>query len=221
MCRFFRAGKHRSVTVAEHFRVGDDVCLRVDPARQGMIRAVLPPVGNRLRYPTWMRRFMRHVEAAYLQMRPFTSAVYCFLSYIEVAEQLTLPAGVRNHAAMRAVSLMTNNIISWFNDLISYPQEIARGDVHNLVAIVHRKRGISLETAVAYVIRRHNAEMGAFQRACATLPNEIRDQHGTQRYVIGLHAWIRANVEWLIATARYRPIRRPKSRESEQHAIRH
>jgi hypothetical protein len=47
---------------------------------------------------------------------------------------------------------------------VSYPQEIARGDVHNLVAIVHRKRGISLETAVAYVIRRHNAEMRAFQR---------------------------------------------------------
>ncbi len=36
--------------MAEHFCVGDDVCLRVDPARQGMIRAVLPSVGDRLRY---------------------------------------------------------------------------------------------------------------------------------------------------------------------------
>jgi len=191
---------------------------------------------------TWMRRFTRHVEAtfaasvweahnrrlhrvpseaAYLQMRQFTSAVYCFLSYIEVAEQLALPAEVRNHAAMRDLSLMTNNIISWFNDLISYPQEMARGDVHNLVAIVHSERSVSLETAVAYVTRKHNDEMRAFQRACATLPGDIRNQQGTQRYVIGLQAWIRANVEWSIATARYRPVRRPKSRESDQHAIRH
>lgn len=36
--------------MTERFRVGDDICLRVDPARQGMIRAVLPPVGDRLRY---------------------------------------------------------------------------------------------------------------------------------------------------------------------------
>jgi hypothetical protein len=189
---------------------------------------------------TWMRRFTRHVEAtfaasvweahnrrlnrvpgeaAYLQMRQFTSAVYCFLSYIEVAEQLTLPAGVRNHATMQALSLMANNVISWFNDLISYPQEMARGDVHNLVAIVHRERGISLEHAGAYVIRKHNAEILAFQRVCATLPGDIRDQHGTQRYVIGLQAWIRANVDWSIATARYRPVRRPESPESDQHAI--
>src|SRR6266511_5360474 len=50
MCRSFPASKHRSTRVAEHFCVGDDVCLRVDPARQGMIRAVLSPVGDKLRY---------------------------------------------------------------------------------------------------------------------------------------------------------------------------
>ncbi len=160
-------------------------------------------------------------EAAYLQMRPFTSAVYCFLSYIEVAEQIRLPANVRNHATIQSLSLMTNNIISWFNDLISYPQEMARGDVHNLVAIVHHERGVALEAAVAYVIRKHNHEMQAFQRACATLPDDIRDQHETQQYVTGLQAWIRANVDWSIATARYRPTQRPASRKGDPHAIRH
>jgi hypothetical protein len=175
----------------------------------------------------WMCRFVRCVEASfaasvweahnraskripfeseYLHMRPFTSAVFCFLTLIEIAEHITLPAALRQHPTMRSLSLMTNNVISWFNDLISYPKEIARGDVHNLVYIVHQERGISLEDAAQYVVRKHDAEVRAFQLSCAALPAR-NQQHArlAQLYVTGLQAWIRANVDWSIATARYQP----------------
>jgi len=173
----------------------------------------------------WMRRFVRCVEstfaasvweahnrrlyrtpgeAEYLEMRPFTSAVYCFLSFIEIAEQKMLPPSLRRHSTIRSLSLMTNNIISWFNDLISYPKEIARGDVHNLVYVVHRERNISLDDAVEYVISKHNAEIREFQHASATLSSRSRDRQITERYITGLQAWIRANVDWSIDTARYR-----------------
>jgi len=172
----------------------------------------------------WMRRFIDCVEATfaasvweahnrkqlrtpgeaeYLDMRPFTSAVYCFLCFIEIAEQLSLPSNVRRSAPIRALSHMTNNAISWFNDLISYPKEIARGDVHNLVYIVHRERNISVEDAAAYVVYKHNAEVEAFQHASVAL--RCCGDPGAQKYVAGLQAWIRANVDWSIATARYRP----------------
>lgn len=174
----------------------------------------------------WMHRFVRCVEASfaasvweacnrasqrvphepeYLHMRPFTSAVFCFLALIEIAEQTTLPAAVRQHPIIRSLSLMTNNIISWFNDLISFPKEMARGDVHNLVYIVHHERGIPLDDAVQYVVSKHDAEVRALQHLCATL--HISDQHDqlAQRYAQSLHVWIRANVDWSIATARYRP----------------
>jgi hypothetical protein len=187
----------------------------------------------------WMRRFVGCVEATfaasvweahnrkqartpgeaeYLEMRPFTSAVYCFLSLIEIAEQLSLPSGVRRNATIRALSLMANNVISWFNDLISYPKEIARGDVHNLVYIVHRERNISIEDAAAYVVGKHNAEIEAFQRASAALPSG--GDAGVQQYVAGLQAWIRANVDWSIATARYRPAGTPASPRCYQYDLR-
>ena len=145
-------------------------------------------------------------ESEYLHMRPFTSAVFCFLNLIEIAEDFTLPAALRQHPTMRSLSLMTNNIISWFNDLISYPKEIERGDVHNLVYIVHHERGISLDNAVQYVVRKHDAEVRAFQRGCAGLPTRSQ-QHArlAQLYATGLQTWIRANLDWSIATARYQP----------------
>ena len=174
----------------------------------------------------WMRRFARCVEASfaasvwearnrmcqripleveYIRMRPFTSAVFCFLTLIEVAEHRTLPAVVRQHPAIRSLALMTNNVISWFNDLISYPKEMARGDVHNLIYIVHRERGISLDEAVQYVVMKHDAEVRAFQRLCTALPVFGDADELTRRYVTSLQTWIRANVDWSIATARYRP----------------
>lgn len=175
----------------------------------------------------WMRRFVRCVEASfaasvweahnratqrvpseaeYLHMRPFTSAVFCFLSLIEIAEGVALPATVRQHPTVRGMSLMTNNIISWFNDLISYPKEIERGDVHNLVYIVHRERGIALDAAAQYVVHKHDAEVRAFQGASAALPMHSQ-QHAriAQLYAGALQSWIRANVDWSIATARYQP----------------
>ncbi len=187
----------------------------------------------------WMRRFIRCVEATfaasvweahnrrrvrtpdeaeYLEMRPFTSAVYCFLSFIEIAEQISLSPNVRNNPTIQALSLMTNNVISWFNDLISYPKEIACGDVHNLVYIVHRERHISLEDAAVYVVHKHNAEIQAFQHASATLPSSSHS--GIQQYVTGLQAWIRANVDWSIATARYRPAGTSAPQRCYQHDLR-
>lgn len=144
-------------------------------------------------------------EAEYVQMRLFTSAVFCFLDFIEVAERMSLPGHLRYHPVVRALAVMTNNIISWFNDLISYPKEIARGDVHNLVYVVHKERGIALDRAVEYAARKHDAEVRAFQQSCLALPLSRRDRE-LRRYVAGLEAWIRANVDWSIDTARYRPI---------------
>jgi hypothetical protein len=142
-------------------------------------------------------------EREYLATRPFTSAVYCFLALIEIAEQMTLPAVVRRHPAVCCLSVMTNNIISWFNDLISYSKEMARGDVHNLVFIVHRERGISVEDAIQYVSMKHDAEVRRFQQICATLPIFGQHRQLGQRYVTGLQLWIQANVDWSITTARY------------------
>ena len=185
----------------------------------------------------WMHRFVRCVEATfaasvweahnrasqrvpleseYLHMRPFTSAALCFLTLIEVAEQITLPSVVRQHPLIRSLTLMASNIIGWYNDLVSYAKEVARGDVHNLVYIVHQERGISLDDAVQYVVEKHDAEVCAFQRVCANLPSFGKNDKLVQRYIRGLEAWIRADVDWSMATARYRPATRQDAYEQRQ-----
>jgi hypothetical protein len=51
-------------------------------------------------------------------MRPFTSAVYPCLLLIELTEQLRLPPESHDHVTLQVLAQMTNNVISWANDLV-------------------------------------------------------------------------------------------------------
>jgi hypothetical protein len=176
----------------------------------------------------WMRRFVQcvtdycianvweaqnrathHVpsEQAYRQMRPLTGAVFCYLMMIELAEQMTLPRAILDHPDLQRLALMTNHVICWSNDIISLAKELEAGDVHNLVYIVHRERGLSLVEAVRYVAALHDAEVRAFIQVSLLL-NEVggEDHAMLRQYLTGMQSWMRANMDWSAATARYRPI---------------
>lgn len=176
----------------------------------------------------WMRRFVQCVadycaanvwearnraahqvpsEYAYRQMRPLTGAVFCYLTLIELAHQMTLPRTILDHPDVQRLTLMTNNVICWANDIISLAKELEAGDVHNLVYIVHREHGLSLAEAIQYVARLHDAEVHAFIQTNTRLSVEKDDDRILlQRYVTGMQAWMRANLDWSAATARYHPM---------------
>jgi hypothetical protein len=71
---------------------------------------------------------------------------------------------------------------------------------------VRHERQFALDDAIAYVARRHGDEVRAFQHLRAGLPRfgGFADDF-VQRYVHGLEACMRANMDWSMATQRYRP----------------
>lgn len=175
----------------------------------------------------WLRRFTRQVElyfianvweatnrmhdtvpdvASYRIMRPFTSAVYAYLQLIEFTEQLDLPPAVRDHRDVQRLGQMTNNCICWSNDIISLEKEVLHGDVHNLALIIASEQLITLQAAVDQVAMLHDAEMRAFSALAGRLPSfgAAADME-LQRYIAGMRSWMRANLDWSAATARYRP----------------
>jgi len=142
----------------------------------------------------------------YCYWRLFTSGVFCYFALIEIAEQMTIPAFVWDHPVIQQLALSANAVICWSNDIFSFAKEIAHGDVHNLVYIVQHERQFTLDDAIAYVAQRHDDEVRAFQQLRAALPHfgGFVDEF-VQRYVRGLEAWMRANMDWSVATQRYRP----------------
>jgi hypothetical protein len=138
-------------------------------------------------------------------MRPYTSAVYPCLLLIELAEVLRLPAEVYDHANVQVMAQMTNNVISWANDLVSLEKEQQSGDVHNLVIILANEERLPIYAAAERVVELHDAEVRAFIALSERLPaftpavdSELR------RYVLGMRFWMRANLDWSLAAVRYR-----------------
>jgi hypothetical protein len=76
-------------------------------------------------------------------------------------------------------------------DIFSYNVEQSRGDTHNMIIILMKYHGHTLQTAVDYVGELCRLTIDTFQRDRTSLPSwgpEIDDM--VNRYVEGLEAWI-------------------------------
>jgi 5-epi-alpha-selinene synthase len=144
-------------------------------------------------------------SATYRAMRPFTSAVYPCLLLIELAEGLRLPADVHEHPTVQVMAQMTNNVISWSNDLVSLEKERQSGDVHNLVIVLANEERLPLCAAVERVVELHDAEVRAFITLSERLPSFTPAvDSDLSQYALGMRSWMRANLDWSLAAVRYR-----------------
>ncbi|HLL68525.1 MAG TPA: hypothetical protein VK453_22835 [Micromonosporaceae bacterium] len=174
--------------------------------------------------PAWRERFRTHLadylagnvwEAEnratgrvpgvpeYLRMRRSTAATAIFFDLIEVFGGVELTPAAAADPAVLALRRHADNVVAWFNDLVSWPKELARGDVHNLVLVLARNTGVALPEAVRTVVAWHDAEVTEFLRARHRLPAALRATAGVEPMVAGLTYWIRGNVDWSRESGRY------------------
>jgi Terpene synthase family 2, C-terminal metal binding len=136
----------------------------------------------------------------YTRMRRQSAATAMFFDLAEALgghEPVTDPYAEAGLVLLREYA---DNVVAWFNDLVSWPKEAARGDPHNLVLIVHHELRMSLADAVGYVIARHDREVRSFVAAARQVGHGRPD---VQRLVTSLEHWIRANVDWSRESGRY------------------
>lgn len=174
----------------------------------------------------WTRRFLRsvreHLDAAlwectnrragtlpdpeaYIRMRRQTGGVYIDSDLMEIADRIHLSPEVFHHPAVRALRDASGNILCWSNDLLSLEKELRSGEVvHNLVFVVQRAYGISIEDAVARVAKMHDAEMRLFVEQEQRLPvfgGQMDEE--LDRYVRALRARLGGNQYWIYEAVRY------------------
>ncbi|TXS53410.1 multidrug MFS transporter [Streptomyces sp. uw30] len=124
---------------------------------------------------TWNVRFARHFHAVieaydqefhnrtdgivptveeYLELRRLTFAHWIWTDLLEPSAGMELPDFVRNHPAYQRAALLSQEFAAWYNDLCSFPKEIAGDEVHNLGISLIAHKGLTLEETVAEVRRR-------------------------------------------------------------------
>jgi hypothetical protein len=133
----------------------------------------------------------------YSRQRRMTSGVYPALDLVALAEQVVLPLAVRTHPTLARLNRITNNLISWANDIISLPKELEGHDRHNLVVVLQAERRCSLVDARQLAVEIHDEEMQRFldtEREIPSFGDEL--DSAVARHVEGLKSWVRANLDW-------------------------
>lgn len=172
----------------------------------------------------WRRRFTRSVReyldatvweainrvqhtipdvATYCRMRRLTSALQTDTDLIELTTT-RLPLEVHQHPFVQRLTDAANNVVCWSNDIASLPKEVHRGDIHNLVVVVHHAHGGSVQAAIDRAVAMHDAEIHTFldlsQRLPRFSPAVDRNLAG---YIAALRARMGGSVDWGTSSGRY------------------
>ncbi|KAJ7355856.1 terpenoid synthase [Mycena albidolilacea] len=142
---------------------------------------------------------------SYIALRRDTSGCKPCWALIEYALDIDLPDFVFDDPVIMALNQSTNDLVTWSNDIFSYNVEQSRGDTHNMITILTKYHGHSLQSAIDYVGELCRLTIDTFQRDRASIPSywgpEI--QAMVERYVQGLESWIVGSLHWSFMTERY------------------
>ncbi|KAF5375474.1 hypothetical protein D9757_009970 [Collybiopsis confluens] len=132
-------------------------------------------------------------------------------SYIEFRRDnsgIDLPDCVVEDPHMQALDELTNDIVTWSNDIWSYDVEQSRDDAeYNMLTILMKYHGHTLQSASNHVGDLCHQATKSFVETSKNLPSwgpEIDDM--VRRYIKGLEDWIIGairSVHWSFETQRY------------------
>ncbi|MFY1688568.1 terpene synthase family protein [Plantactinospora sp. WMMB782] len=141
----------------------------------------------------------------YIPLRRATSAAYVSYTLIEFATGRPVPDAVYHHPAVRQVADTANDLLSWFNDLLSLERDAATSGGHNLVLAVAREERIPVQAAIEAVVRRWQRDMRRFVDLRNAVPSFGPALDGPLRqYLDGLGNSVRGTMDWSMESARYR-----------------
>ncbi|KAG8751483.1 hypothetical protein FRC11_009335, partial [Ceratobasidium sp. 423] len=147
-----------------------------------------------------------HVQTLdeYRKYRQDTSGVKLSLATLEYAHEIDIPDEVFNDPVVSELSLAANEILTWANDIFSFPNEQARGHTHNLVYILMWHNRLGVQDAVDYANKLIEQRVREYLTAKASL-RSFGPQLDSElaRYVQGVEYCIQACIDWTFMTIRY------------------
>lgn len=143
---------------------------------------------------------------AYVRLRRATSAAYVAHALTEFTARAPLPDAVHEHPAVRAYSTAGNDLLSWFNDLLSLERDQATAGGHNLVLALAAEHRLSTTDAVAVAAARWQALMDSFTGLRAAVPTFGPElDAAVEHFLAGVDRSVRGTIDWSLESSRYPP----------------
>ncbi len=181
---------------------------------------------------TWWHRFIQHWEGVvaandrefdtritgdsetidnYIELRRRSVAMIMWMDLVELAAQTELPPEVYQLAEYQICVNATVDYCAWCNDLHSLVKEKAAGDTSNIVTVISRARGCSLDRAIQETLRRMATRVDEFLQAERALIIRVRDderldertRQGLHRCLLSMRDWSANMDNWHRISERY------------------
>ncbi|MER5297075.1 7-epi-alpha-eudesmol synthase [Streptomyces pharetrae] len=147
---------------------------------------------------------------AYAGFRRRTVGIHHSIDAGERSRRFEVPPQVMAHPLMERMRDLAADTIGFMNDIHSFERERRRGDGHNLIAVLHRERGCSWETAAAEAYRLTSECLAEYlelearvPRMCDELGLDTEERARVRMGVEAVQHWINGNYEWALTTGRY------------------
>jgi hypothetical protein len=142
----------------------------------------------------------------YEPLRMHDSAVYAAVDMIEVAAAIVLPDEVIAHPTLVEMKQITTRHVAFVNDLFSFQKEVMwHGSPWNIVTVLMHDGERTFEEAVAAAVALVNSDVARFLELEQQLPKlDSSLDAQVDSYVDGMKIWMRGNVDYALASTRYR-----------------
>jgi 5-epi-alpha-selinene synthase len=209
------------------------------PPLQGPVAEALQELWQRAEpftTPQWRQRFASHLRdyldayiwetgnrargetpgvSIYIQKRQDAGAMHLALDYIDLTEDVDLPPEIYESTLVQSLLLITNNVVCWQNDMVSVEKEMAHGDYSNLVLVLQKAYGYSMQEAMERANDLTTDEIKLFEHLSTFTPDAFPAQHqDIEKYLASMRAWIRGNLDWSLESYRFSEIE-PSVQEHE------
>ena len=172
-------------------------------------RPIIEAIDQVLLGYSWEKTYVARNEPPplplYFLIREHTSGVYPFTKYVCLQKDWRkLPADVLNHPIILRLHQLCSRMVGIHNDLFSLPKELAReGDVMNLVLVLHKSRGISIEQSYLLALQQHDEFLDEFLLLQENLPDFGRWQSSVDEYIVALGTTAQGLLHYHLNATRY------------------
>ncbi|NML22293.1 hypothetical protein HHL16_15520 [Pseudoflavitalea sp. G-6-1-2] len=151
----------------------------------------------------------------YCEIRQFLGAANLATDSLPLTAQLHLPLAMYDHPEIVRLTEYARNAICYSNDLFSLSKEMDKSNqaTFNLVTILQREHGISIQDAIHATVEMHDDIIRAFlllEKEIYNIEPSLNDQ--LKKFVSGLKHLMKGNIVW----STYETTRYPHLSEQEE-----
>ncbi|KAM6489993.1 terpene synthase [Amanita muscaria] len=139
----------------------------------------------------------------YMTIRWHSSGIVPSLLLADFCRGAYLPDYVHNHPTFNSLRRAAGEHVIYVNDIVSYDRE-SREDSHNLVCVVMKTKGYSLQEAMDFVGQRANECIDRFEYARQKLPSWGPEVDTiVADFTAGYEHWVSGHLHWALSSERY------------------